>query len=78
MELTMSDPTGLFNPYYPFTPVSPTAAHSIMQYPQMYQYAAVGALPESSPRAASSLHQFVGAPEFEPKTRGQVAGEILI
>ena len=72
----MADPTGRFyNPYNPYTPVSPAAAYSLMQYPQMYQYAAVGAPPESSPTVVSGLHQFIGAVAFEPNSGGQAAGE---
>ncbi|CAM0884927.1 unnamed protein product [Alopecurus aequalis] len=73
--LTLADPTGFYNPYYPYTPVSPTAAYSMMQYPQMYPYAAVGASPESSPATVSTgLHKFLGAMAFEPSNRGQAAG----
>lgn len=71
--LTMADPTGFYNPYYPFSPVSPTAGYNMMQYPQMYQYAAV-APPESSPVAVSGLHQFTGAVAYEPNNGGQTAG----
>ena len=73
--LAMADPTGLY-PYYQYGPaVSTAAAYSMMQYPQMYQYAAVGAPPESSPTAVSGLHQFIGATAFEPSTGGQAGGE---
>ncbi|EMS45722.1 RNA-binding protein 38 [Triticum urartu] len=75
--LAMADPTGLY-PYYQYGPaVSTAAAYSMMQYPQMYQYAAVGAPQESSPTAVSGLHQFIGAAAFEPNTGGQAGGITL-
>ncbi|KAF7040466.1 hypothetical protein CFC21_050368 [Triticum aestivum] len=75
--LAMADPNGLY-PYYQYAPaVSAAAAYNMMQYPQMYQYAAVGAPPESSPTAVSGLHQFIGATAFEPSTGGQAGGMTL-
>ncbi|XP_037415968.1 RNA-binding protein 24-like isoform X1 [Triticum dicoccoides] len=75
--LAMADPTGLY-PYYQYAPaVSAAAAYNMMQYPQMYQYAAVGAPPESSPTAVSGLHQFIGAAAFEPHTGSQAGGMTL-
>jgi len=75
MGLTMADPSGFYNPYFQYSPVSPAAAYNMMQYPEtMYQYAAVGAPPESSPTAVSSLHKFVGAVAFEPSNAGKPAG----
>ncbi|KAI5001844.1 hypothetical protein ZWY2020_026494 [Hordeum vulgare] len=75
--LAMADPTGLY-PYCQYAPsVNAAAAYSMMQYPQMYQYAAVGAPPDSSPTAVSGLHQFIGAAAFEPSTGNQAGGMTL-
>ncbi|XP_047058512.1 RNA-binding protein 24-A-like isoform X1 [Lolium rigidum] len=76
--LTLADPSGLYNPYYQYSPVSAPAAYNMMHYPQMYHYAAVGAPPESSPTAVSSLHRFLGAAAFEPNTAGGQAAAMAM